>query len=292
MGKRDYANEEPGQHIREKKPHAGKLKARMRNAWKRIGPFPMPFTTEAREVLALAQSEAQRLRHDYIGTEHLLLAMMSEGEGIASRALTNLGIDLEQAREAVQRLIGRGNRTDTEEVGLAASSKKAIELAVDEARRLKQDSIGTGHLLLGLIREGEGGAASTLASLGVTPEQIRSQVMELIATIGEAVKPSRPKATKNNVVMCRLDDRDLDAIDTLIEAGICTTRSDAAAWLIHAGIEANTTLLASVRDTVAEIRRLREVAQSMAQRTTSGDAGQAASSSNGGAERAADEPPA
>ena len=103
----------------------------------------------------------------------------------------------------------------------------------------------------------------------------------LIATIGEAVKPAKSKASKNNVVMCCFDDRDLDAIDTLIAAGICTTRSDVAAWLIHAGIEANATLLTSVRDTVAEIRRLREVARAMAQQAVIRDAGSASSSPNG-----------
>jgi ATP-dependent Clp protease ATP-binding subunit ClpA len=262
---------EPEQSAEEIKANGGKLKARMRQALKRSGPKAARLTAPARKVLTLAQSEARRLNHDYIGAEHLLLAMMSEGEGIAARALNNLGVDLDQARETVLRFAGRGNSTDAGEKSLTASSKKAIELAVDEAKRLKHDYIGTEHLLLGLIREGEGVATGVLASFGVSPEQIRAQVMELIASIGQAVKPAE-KATKNNVVMCRLDDRDLDAIDTLIEAGICTTRSDAAAWLIHAGIEANTTLLTSVRDTVAEIRRLREVAQAMAQRTLIRDA--------------------
>ncbi len=265
MGKYDRVGEEPEQPAEESKGSGGKLKARMRQALKRSGPKAARLTAPARKVLALAQTEAQRLNHDYIGAEHILLAMMSEGEGIAARALSNLGIDLGQARETVLRFAGRGNGTDAGEKSLAASSKKAIELAVEEAKHLKHDYIGTEHLLLGLIREGEGVAAGVLASFGVSPEQIRAQVMELIASIGQAVKPAE-KVTKNNVVMARLNDRDLDAIDTLIEAGICTTRSDAAAWLIHAGIEANATLLASVRDTVVEIRRLRGLAQAMAQR--------------------------
>ncbi len=271
MGKHDRVEEEPGQPVEEIKASGGKLTARMRQALKRSGPKAIRLTASVREVLTLAQSEARRLNHDYIGAEHILLAMISEGEGIAARALNNLGVDLDQSRETVLRFVGRGNSTDTGEKSLAASSKKAIELAVDEAKRLKHDYVGTEHLLLGLIREGEGVAAGVLASFGVSPEQIRAQVMELIAGIGQAVK-SAEKATKNNVVMARLNDRDLDAIDTLIEAGICTTRSEAAAWLIHAGIEANTTLLTSVRDTVAEIRRLREVAQAMAQRALVRDA--------------------
>ena len=203
------------------------------------------------------------------------------------RALVNLGIDQDQAGETVLWIVGRGTNTGVTDItdvtkwNLAATSKRSIELAVDEGRQLKQDYIGTGHLLLGLIRERNGGAAAVLASLGVTPEQIRAQVLDLIATIGEAVKPAELKAPKNNVVMCRLDDRDLDAIDMLIEAGICNTRSDAAAWLIHAGIEANATLLTSARDIVAEIRRMREVARALAQQAVIRDAGPASSAPNG-----------
>ena len=218
------------------------------------------FTERARRVLTLAQVEAQGLNHNYIGTEHLLLGLVAEGEGVAAQALTNLGVELTRVREAVEHIIGRGDRVVTGEIGLTPRAKKVFELAVDEARRLKHRYIGTEHLLLGLVREGEGIAANVLMSLGFTLEQVRAEVVQILG--GMAPGP------KSNVVMCRLDDRTLDALDTLIEAGVRTTRSDAAAWLIQAGIEANAPLFESVSATVAEIRRLRAEAQHKAQQIT------------------------
>src|SRR5206468_10609968 len=114
------------------------------------------FTEHARKVLSLAQEEAQRFQHNYIGTEHLLLGLVREGEGVAGKVLTSLGVDLEKVRKAVENIIGRGDRIVLGEIGLTPRAKKVIELAVDEARRLNHDYIGTEHLLLGLIREGNG----------------------------------------------------------------------------------------------------------------------------------------
>jgi len=218
------------------------------------------FTKRARHVLTLAQLEAQGLNHNYLGTEHLLLGLVAEGEGVAAQALTNLGVELTRVREAVEHIIGRGDRVVIGEIGLTPRTKKVFELAVDEARRLKHRYIGTEHLLLGLVREGEGVAASVLMSLGLTLEQVRAEVVQILS--GMAPGP------KSNVVMCRLDDRALDALDTLIKAGVRTTRSDAAAWLIQAGIEANGPLFESVSATVAEIRRLRAEAQRRAHQIT------------------------
>jgi len=128
------------------------------------------FTERARRVLTLAQEEAQRFNHNYIGTEHLLLGLVREGDGVAAKVLSNLGVELNKVRSAVEFIIGRGDRQSTGEIGLTPRAKKVIELAVDEARRLSHSYIGTEHLLLGLVREGEGIAAGVLESLGVNPD--------------------------------------------------------------------------------------------------------------------------
>jgi ATP-dependent Clp protease ATP-binding subunit ClpC len=138
------------------------------------------FTERARKVLTLAQEEAQRFNHNYIGTEHLLLGLVREGEGVAARVLTNMGVQLPKVRSAVEFIIGRGEGAVIGEIGLTPRAKKVIELAIDEARRLNHNYIGTEHLLLGLVREGEGIAAGVLESLGVNLEKVRQQVMQVV----------------------------------------------------------------------------------------------------------------
>ncbi len=133
------------------------------------------FTERARKVLTLAQEEAQRFNHNYIGTEHILLGLVREGEGVAAKVLANLGVELEKVRSAVEFIIGRGERTVRGEIGLTPRAKRVIELAVDEARRLGHNYIGTEHLLLGLLREGEGVAAGVLESLGIGLEKVREE---------------------------------------------------------------------------------------------------------------------
>ena len=140
------------------------------------------FTERARRVLTLAQEEAQRFNHGYIGTEHLLLGLVREGEGVAAKVLANMGIELNKVRSAVEFIIGRGDRMVAGDIGLTPRAKKVIELAVDEARRLNHHYIGTEHLLLGLVREGEGIAAGVLESLGVSLEKVRSQVIQVLNT--------------------------------------------------------------------------------------------------------------
>jgi ATP-dependent Clp protease ATP-binding subunit ClpC len=135
------------------------------------------FTERARKALHLAQEEAQRLQHNYIGTEHLLLGLIHEGDGVAAKVLSSLGVELDQARSSVESIIGRGNRVVLGEIGLTPRAKKVIELAVDEARRLHHRYIGTEHLLLGLVREGHGIAAGVLDSLGVSLENVRTQTL-------------------------------------------------------------------------------------------------------------------
>src|SRR5438309_7116340 len=139
------------------------------------------FTERARKVLTLAQEEAQRFNHNYIGTEHLLLGLVREGDGVAAKVLANMGVELNKVRSAVEFIIGRGDRMVMGEIGLTPRAKKVIELAVDEARRLNHHYIGTEHLLLGLVREGEGIGAGVLESLGVSLDKVRAQVIHVLS---------------------------------------------------------------------------------------------------------------
>ena len=138
------------------------------------------FTERARRVLTLALEEAMRFNHNYIGTEHLLLGLVREGEGVAAQVLRSLGVELNRVRSAVEFIIGRGDRMIVGEVGLTPRAKKVIELAVDEARRLSHHYIGTEHLLLGLLREGEGIAAGVLESLGVNLKEARAETLKVL----------------------------------------------------------------------------------------------------------------
>lgn len=221
------------------------------------------FDEQARRVLSLAQEEAQRFSHPYIGTEHLLLGLVDLEDSTGVRILKSLDVPPHQVHAQVESIIGRGDRIVQSEVGLTPRAKKVVELAVDEARRLNHHYIGTEHLLLGLIREGEGIGARVLESMGVNLERVRQAITQVLY-VGRTDASGEPGSTRSNVVTCRINDHDLDAIDALIEAGIRTTRSDAASWLIHAGIEAHRDLLDRVYATVAEIRRLRAEAQALA----------------------------
>ncbi len=232
------------------------------------------FTPRARKVLLLARDEAVGFNHTYIGTEHLLLGLIREGSGIAAVVLRDLDIALEPVQRGIEAVIGRGPEPPKDEPLLTPRAETTLALAASEAWKLRHDYIGTEHLLLGIIHEGEGVAAGAIESQGVPLEQVRARVLQAVSQIA-LVQSSRARAvkeratdagaTRGNVVTCRIDDRDLEALDALIEAGIRTTRSDAASWLIHAGIEAHQPLLERVRATVAEIRQLRTDAQVMAQ---------------------------
>jgi ATP-dependent Clp protease ATP-binding subunit ClpC len=156
------------------------------------------FTDRARKVLTLAQDEAQRFNHNYIGTEHLLLGLVREGEGVAARVLENMNVELAKVRTAVEFIIGRGDRPVVGEVGLTPRAKRVIELAIDEARRLGHNYIGTEHLLLGLVREGEGIAAGVLESLGVNLDKVRHEVIRVLSqssTAGPAQETKRASKT-------------------------------------------------------------------------------------------------
>jgi ATP-dependent Clp protease ATP-binding subunit ClpC len=167
------------------------------------------FTERAQKVLALAQEEAVRLGHNNIGTEHILLGLIREGEGIAAKALTALGLGLEKIQDEVESLIGRGQEQPTN-IAYTPRAKKVIELSMDEARKLGHTYVGTEHILLGLIREGEGVAARVLNNLGVSLNKARQQVLQLLGS-NEAVSPSH--GSPSNVSTPTLDGlaRDLTA---------------------------------------------------------------------------------
>jgi ATP-dependent Clp protease ATP-binding subunit ClpC len=139
------------------------------------------FTGRARRVVVLAQEEARLFHHDYIGTGHILLGLVCEGEGVAARALESLGITLEAVRRQVGEVIGQGLRAPSGLIPFTPRAKKVLELSLREALQPGHDYIGTEHILLGLIREGEGAAAQVLVKLGADPSRVRQQVIRLLA---------------------------------------------------------------------------------------------------------------
>ncbi len=149
------------------------------------------FSERARRVLSLAQEEAQRFNHNYIGTEHILLGLVRETEGVAARVLNGLNADLTKVRSAVEFIIGRGERPAQGDIGLTPRAKKVVELAVDEARRMNHTYIGTEHLLIGLLREGEGVAAGVLESLGVNLEKVRAETHRVLSNSGSGSGSAR-----------------------------------------------------------------------------------------------------
>jgi ATP-dependent Clp protease ATP-binding subunit ClpC len=139
------------------------------------------FTDRARRVVVLAQEEARMLNHNYIGTEHILLGLIHEGEGVAAKALESLGISLEAVRQQVEEIIGQGQSAPTGHIPFTPRAKKVLELSLREALQLGHNYIGTEHILLGLIREGEGVAAQVLQKLGADLNRVRQQVIQLLS---------------------------------------------------------------------------------------------------------------
>jgi len=159
------------------------------------------FTDRARRVVVLAQEEAGRLNHNYIGTEHLLLGLIHEGEGIAARALESLGIRLEVVRAEVEEIIGRGSEPPAGRIPFTPRAKKVLELSLREALQLSHSYIGTEHILLGLIREGEGVAAQVLVTLGADLARVRGQVIRLLTQLsGEAGEAGEPPAQERVIL--------------------------------------------------------------------------------------------
>jgi ATP-dependent Clp protease ATP-binding subunit ClpC len=142
------------------------------------------FTDRARRVVVLAQEEARLLNHNYVGTEHLLLGLIHEQQGVAAKALGSLGISLEAVRAQVEEIIGRGDSTPGTHIPFTPRAKKVLELSLREAKQLRHDYIGTEHILLGLVREGEGVAAQVLVKFGADLSRVRRQVIQLLSGYG------------------------------------------------------------------------------------------------------------
>ncbi|HHV07421.1 MAG TPA: ATP-dependent Clp protease ATP-binding subunit [Firmicutes bacterium] len=167
------------------------------------------FTQRAQQVIILAQEEAKRLKYPYVGTEHLLLGLIREGSGVAAQALNGLGIQLNQVRAEVEKIIGPGAGTPTPgEVTLTPRAKRVIELALAEAHGMGVNYIGTEHLLLGLIREGEGVAARVLENLGADLDKVRAEVLKLLG----ATEPRDAKRSKGRAAGGRSSTPTLDAL--------------------------------------------------------------------------------
>src|SRR5690554_5567047 len=159
------------------------------------------FTERAQKVLALAQEEAHRLGHNNIGTEHVLLGLVREGEGIAAKALYGLGLSSEKIQQEVEHLIGRGQDA-IQTPHYTPRAKKVIELSMDEARKLGHSYVGTEHILLGLIREGEGVAARVLRNLDVSLNRARQQVLQLLGA-SESNRKGNGRQSQNNTEIGR-----------------------------------------------------------------------------------------
>ncbi|HKX71638.1 MAG TPA: ATP-dependent Clp protease ATP-binding subunit, partial [Acidimicrobiales bacterium] len=152
------------------------------------------FTDRARRVVVLAQEEARLLNHNYIGTEHILLGLIHEGEGVAAKALESLGISLEAVRQQVEEIIGQGGSSPSGHIPFTPRAKKVLELSLREALQLGHNYIGTEHILLGLIREGEGVAAQVLVKLGADLSRVRQQVIQLLSGYQGSGAPGAEKA--------------------------------------------------------------------------------------------------
>jgi ATP-dependent Clp protease ATP-binding subunit ClpC len=174
------------------------------------------FTDRARYVVVLAQEEARMLDHIYIGTEHILLGLIHEGEGVAAKALEFLDISLEEVRRQVEEIIGQGEAAPTGQIPFTPRAKKVLELSFREARQLGHNHIGTEHILLGLIREGDGVAAQILQKLGADLKRVRRTVIQELSgspavRYGEMPSPSP------------FDEREKILLSLLIHEGLTTS---------------------------------------------------------------------
>ena len=155
------------------------------------------FTDRARRVVVLAQEEARMLNHNYIGTEHILLGLIHEGEGVAAKALESMSISLEAVRQQVEEIIGQGQAAPTGHIPFTPRAKKVLELSLREALQLGHNYIGTEHILLGLIREGEGVAAQVLQKLGADLSRVRHTVIQLLQGYAGKGETTSPESAAN-----------------------------------------------------------------------------------------------
>ena len=223
------------------------------------------FTDRARRVVVLAQEEARMLNHNYIGTEHILLGLIHEGEGVAAKALESLGISLEAVRQQVEEIIGQGQQAPSGHIPFTPRAKKVLELSLREALQLGHNYIGTEHILLGLIREGEGVAAQVLVRLGADLNRVRRQVIQLLhgrpsgELYAEAGLAPRPAGGGERRLLAALQARvkaiesRLPVIEQRLGAGPDTSELDRQIGQAHSGREAAADaqeyeLAASLRD--------------------------------------------
>ena len=188
------------------------------------------FTDRARRVVVLAQEEARMLNHNYIGTEHILLGLIHEGEGVAAKALVSLGISLDAVRHQVEEIIGQGQQAPSGHIPFTPRAKKVLELSHREAVQLGHNYIGTEHILLGLIRESDGVAAQVLVTLGADLNRVRQQVIQLLHG-HPAEEPVSARSAEQNLrpaVQTRLEafERRLVAIEQRIGTGPDTSDLD------------------------------------------------------------------
>jgi ATP-dependent Clp protease ATP-binding subunit ClpC len=174
------------------------------------------FTDRARRVVKLAEEEARMLNHNYIGTEHILLGLIHEGDGVAAKALESLGISLLAVRQQVEEIIGQGQQVPSESIPFTPRAKKVLELSLRESKQLGHTYIGTEHILLGLIREGDGVAAQVLVKLGADLNRVRQQVIQLISgqqpagrLLPQAAAPVTEVQTRLETIEARLDTIDV-----------------------------------------------------------------------------------
>jgi ATP-dependent Clp protease ATP-binding subunit ClpA len=175
------------------------------------------FTDRARRVVVLAQQEARRLNHDYIGTEHILLGLIGEGKGVAARALESLGISLDAVRQQVEEIIGRGHQTPSGHIPFTPRAKKVLELSLRESLQLGHEYIGTEHILLGLLREGKGVAAQVLVKLGADLSQVRQQVIQLLHGHQEK-EPMSARSTAGELRLLPAVNARLEAVERRLTA--------------------------------------------------------------------------
>ena len=195
------------------------------------------FTDRARRVVVLAQEESQRLSHNYIGSEHLLLGLLAEQEGVAARALQSLNVTLTAAREQVEEIIGPGQQTPHGHIPFTPRAKKILELSLREALTLGSQVINTEHLLLGLIDEGDGVGAQILQRLGATPQAVREAVARLIAAEPEADVVTGPGSEPRAVSVTRRVGIRVDAL-TEVKDLLASIDRRLSAIERHLGIDA------------------------------------------------------
>ena len=225
------------------------------------------FTDRARRVVVLAQEEARMLDHNYIGTEHLLLGLIHEGEGIAAKALEAMGISLDAVRQQVEAIIGRGQLAPSGHIPFTPRAKRVLELSLRESGQLGHNYIGTEHILLGLVREGEGVAAQVLVTLGADLNRVRQMVIQLLQGHSAETKP-KPRSMRTGVVedvLARLDSMDgrLTAIERWVGMGPDVRDLDQEIAQLHRDKEAaiesqDFEAAAAIRD--AEVRLLADKA--------------------------------